>query len=89
MTASTTASSPAIHAIMPNIAVPEGAKLIDFLKHTFGAEETGRHSHGPGPGFVATVKIGDSDLLIFGGESARGHELTTSLHVYVKDCDAT
>jgi PhnB protein len=89
MTASTTASSAVIHAIMPSIAVPEGAKLIDFLKHTFGAEEIGRHSHGPGHGFVATVKIGDSDLLIMGGESIRGHERTTFLHVYVKDCDAT
>jgi PhnB protein len=89
MTASTTASSPVIHAIMSHINVPEGAKFIDFLKHTFGAVETGRHAHGPGHGFVATVKIGDSDLLIFGGESMRGQELTTALHVYVKDCDAT
>ena len=89
MTASTTASSAVIHAIMPHINVPEGDKFIDFLKHVFGAEETGRHSHGPGHGFVATVKIGDSDLLIFGGEAMRGQELTTALHVYVNDCDAT
>jgi PhnB protein len=89
MTASTTASSAVIHAIMPHINVPEGDKLIDFLKHTFGVQETGRHSHGPGHGFVATVRIGDSDLLVFGGESMRGKELTTALHVYVKDCDAT
>jgi len=89
MKATNTASSSVIQAITPHINVPEGVKFIDFLKHTFGAEETGRHSHGPGDGFVATVKIGDSDLLIFGGKAMRGQELTTGLHVYVKDCDAT
>src|SRR5712692_551565 len=25
--------------ITPYISVPEGAKLVDFIKHTFGAEE--------------------------------------------------
>jgi PhnB protein len=78
----------AIHNIAPFICVPEGAKLVEFIKHTFGAEETGRHSHGP-DGFVAGVRIGDSDLLIMGGESLRGQESSAALHVYVKDCDAT
>ena len=79
---------PAIDTVTPFICVPEGAKLIDFMKHTFGAEETTRHPHGP-DGFVAGVKIGDSDLLVMGGESLRGGELRAALHVYVKDCDAT
>ena len=77
-----------IDTVTPFICVAEGAKLIDFMKHTFGAEETTRHSHGP-DGFVAGVKIGDSDLLVMGGESLRGGELHAALHVYVKDCDAT
>jgi len=77
-----------IHTITPFICVPEGAKLIEFMKHTFGAEETTRHPHGP-DGFVAGVRIGDSDLLIMGGESLRGAECPAALHVYVKDCDAT
>ena len=85
---SSTPEFAAIHTITPFICVPEGAKLIDFMKHTFGAEETTRHPHGP-DGFVAGVKIGDSDLLIMGGESVRGGELHAALHVYVKDCDAT
>src|SRR5215813_12747806 len=79
---------PAIDTVTPFICVPEGAKLIDFMKHTFGAEETTRHPHGP-DGFVAGLKIGDSDLLVMGGESLRGGELRAALHVYVKDCDAT
>ena len=78
----------AIHSVAPFICVPEGDKLIEFMKHTFGAEETNRQPHGPG-GFVAGVRIGDSDLLIMGGESLRGQECPAALHVYVKDCDAT
>ena len=85
---STAAEFPAIHTITPFISVPEGAKLIEFMKHTFGAEETTRHPHGP-DGFIAGLRIGDSDLLIMGGESLRGQECPAALHVYVKDCDAT
>src|SRR5580700_2081166 len=47
MPASTTAASAAIHAVTPFINLPEGAKLIDFMKHTFDAEEISRHPHGP------------------------------------------
>lgn len=88
MSASTTAQPAVIHAVTPFITVPEGEKLLEFLKHTFGAEETARHPHGPGSGFVAAMKIGDSDLLIMGDESLRGQEQPAALHVYVKDCDA-
>jgi uncharacterized glyoxalase superfamily protein PhnB len=79
----------AIHTITPFICVPDGARLIEFMKHTFGAGETSRHPHHGPDGFVASVRIGDSDLLIMGGESMRGQESRAALHVYVKDCDAT
>jgi PhnB protein len=85
---STAGEFAAIHTVTPFITVPEGDKLIEFMKHTFGAEETNRHPHHPG-GFVASVRIGDSDLLIMGGESFRGQESRAALHVYVNDCDAT
>ena len=88
MSASTAPESAVIHAITPFISVPEGAKLIEFMQRTFGAEEVSRHPHGPGQGFVAAVKIGDSSLLIMGDESLRGREMPAALHVYVKDCDA-
>jgi len=87
MTASATAAPAAIHSITPFITHPEGDKVIDFMKQTFDAEETARHPHGP-DGFVAALKIADSDLLIMGGESVRGQERPAELHVYVKDCDA-
>jgi uncharacterized glyoxalase superfamily protein PhnB len=73
--------------ISPFIVVPNASELIDFLKRTFGAQETSRHPHG-GDGFVAAVKIGDSDLLIMGGESVRGQERIGAFHVFVPDCDA-
>lgn len=82
------AGIPAIETIMPFICVAEGAELIEFMKYTFGAEETNRHPHGP-DGFVAAVRIGDSDLLVMGGASLRGQESPAALHVYVKDCDDT
>jgi uncharacterized glyoxalase superfamily protein PhnB len=72
--------------VTPYIAVPEGAKLIEFAKHTFGAEELLRH---PSPaGFHAEIRIGDSMLMIGSGESKRGHERIGAFHVYVPDCDA-
>jgi PhnB protein len=72
--------------ITPYIAVPEGAKLIEFVKHAFGAEELLRS---PSPaGFHAEVRIGDSILMIGSGESIRGRERIGAFHVYVPDCDA-
>jgi uncharacterized glyoxalase superfamily protein PhnB len=72
--------------VTPYITVLEGAKLIEFLKHTFGAEELLRS---PTPaGFHAEVRIGDSILMIGSGESVRGHERIGAFHVYVPDCDA-
>lgn len=71
--------------VTPYITVPEGARLIEFLKRTFGAEELLR-SHSP-LGFHAEIRIGDSMLMIGSGESVRGHERIGAFHVYVPDCD--
>jgi uncharacterized glyoxalase superfamily protein PhnB len=72
--------------VTPYITVPEGAKLIDFVKHTFGAEELLRSASAIG--FHAEVRIGDSMLMIGSGESTRGREHLGAFHVYVPDCDA-
>ena len=90
-TMTTSAATPireGLRAVTPFITVPNAPELIEFLKRTFDAEETSRHPHGP-DGFVASLKVGDSDLLIMGGESVRGHERIGAFHVYVPDCDAT
>src|SRR5579864_3864737 len=75
------------HSITPFIAVPNAPELIDFLKRTFGAQETSRHPHGEG--FIASVKVDDTDLLIMGNQGLRGQERIGAFHVYVPDCDAT
>lgn len=72
--------------VTPYIAVAEGAKLIEFLKRTFGAEELLRSPSSGGS--HAQVRIGDSMLMIGSGESVRGDERTGAFHVYVPDCDA-
>ncbi len=86
-TSAATPSREGLRTVTPFIAVPDAPALIEFLKRTFHAEETSRHPHGP-DGFVASLKIGDSDLLIMGGESVRGHERICAFHVFVPDCDA-
>ena len=88
MTTATGIESTAIRAVTPFICVPEGDKFIEFAQRAFGAEVTARHPHHGHDGFVAGVKIGDSDLLVMGGESLRGQEFPATLHVFVRDCDA-
>ena len=75
------------HTITPFIAVPNAPELIDFLKRTFDAQETSRHPHGEG--FMASVKVDDTDLLIMGNPGLAGQERIGAFHVYVRDCDAT
>jgi PhnB protein len=75
------------HTVTPFIVVPNAPELIDFLKRTFGAEETSRHPHGEG--FIASVKVDDTDLLIMGNQDLPGQERIGAFHVYVPDCDAT
>jgi len=72
--------------VTPYITVVDGDKLIEFLKHTFGADVSLRASSPAG--FHAEVHIGDSMLMIGSGESVRGHERIGAFHVYVPDCDA-
>ena len=76
------------HTITPFITVPNAPELIEFLKQTFDAEETSRRQP-HGEGFVASLKIDDSGLLIMGDEGLGGRERTGAFHVYVPDCDAT
>jgi len=75
-----------LRTVTPFIAVPNAPSLIEFLQRTFDAEERARNPHGDG--FVASLRIGDSDVLVMGGESVRGHERIGAFHVFVPDCDA-
>jgi PhnB protein len=89
MSTSATAIKPVregFRTITPYLTNTEGAKLVDFLKDTFGAQELLRTS--TGGGFHAEVRIGDSMLMVGSGEQVRGHEKIGAFHIYVPDCDA-
>jgi PhnB protein len=72
--------------ITPYLIVEEGPKLIDFLKHTFGAQDVGRFD--ASSGFHAEMRIGDSMLMLWSGPGLKGKEKVGAFHVYVDDCDA-
>jgi uncharacterized glyoxalase superfamily protein PhnB len=78
---------PGFRTVTPYIVVPGGEQLIEFMKHTFGAEETGRANAGSGA-FHAEVRIGDSMLMI--GQAPPELKRPPSLgafQVYVQNAD--
>jgi PhnB protein len=75
------------HTVTPFISVKGAARLIDFLKKAFGAEEIMRM---PGPEGVvmhAEVNIGDSRLMLSEAMQGLGTQ-ASSFYLYVKDSDA-
>lgn len=75
------------HTITPYIAVKEAPQLIEFVKEAFGAagQIYGVGSQG---GIHSEYKIGDSMIMIGGGEDWRGTPMPTALQVFVDDVDA-
>lgn len=75
------------HTVTPYVTVREVKELIEFIQQAFGATGSilGTGSAG---GLHAEFKIGDSMVMIGGGEQWRGTPMPASLHLYVKDADA-
>lgn len=76
--------------LTPYPVVQDAAGFIEFVKHTFGAEEVFR-SIGSAGGIHAEVRIGDSMMMLGGGGPGlawRGESKPLAFHVYVPDCDA-
>jgi PhnB protein len=74
-------------SVTPSLVVKGAAKMIDFLKQAFAAEEAFRMPMPNGDIMHAEVKIGDSVVML---NDAMGQAPTTSsLFLYVKDVDAT
>ncbi|HEV2688696.1 MAG TPA: VOC family protein [Bryobacteraceae bacterium] len=84
-----------MHTITPHLTVDGAADYIDFLKRALGAVEISRS---PGPGgklMHASVRIGDSQLMLndlfpeFGAKPINPGPWPFVLHLYVPDADAT
>src|SRR5215475_508668 len=74
--------------ITPFIIHENAPALVAFLKSTFGAQELKRDTTDRAYGFYSEVRIGDSVVMIGGGQAADRGNLPGALHVYVEDCDA-
>lgn len=77
---------PGFHAVTPYLINSGAARLIDFLKEAFGAEETMRIPVGDGI-MHAQVRVGDSVIEIADGNE-KFPPMPTSFHIYVTDADA-
>ena len=76
--------------VTPYLCAQDAAALIEFMKQTFGAEETYR-AVGSGGGMHAEMRVGDSMLMVGGGGpglSWRGESRPMAFHVYVENTDA-
>jgi uncharacterized glyoxalase superfamily protein PhnB len=76
------------HTVTPFVIVKGAARLIDFMREAFGAQETGRVVGEDGAIGHAEVRVGDSVVMMF--DSKQGWPVTPAfLRLYVEDCDAT
>ena len=77
------------HSVTPYLIVEGAAKLIDFAKAAFGAEERTRMA-GPGGAIMhAEIGIGDSVVMLSDAMPPDYPPTSTMLHLYVTDVDAT
>ncbi len=74
--------------VIPYLVVEDAAKLLDFLKATFGAEEIDRTTEPSGRVRHAEARIGDS-VVMMGSASDQVPKIGASIYVYVDDTDAT
>ena len=83
-----------MHAITPHLTVDGAADYIEFLKRAFGAEELHRSAMPGGKIMHATLRIGDSLLMLndhfpeFGAKPISPAPWPFVLHIQVADADA-
>jgi len=85
---------PGFHSVTPHLIVKGAAKYIDFLVNAFGATEVFRAPGPSGKLMHATVRIGDSLLMLADHFPEMGHAQFSEglwpmvLNLYVPDADA-
>jgi PhnB protein len=71
----------------PHLVVRSAAKLMDFLREAFGAEETSRDLTPEGTIAHLAARIGDS-VITAGDATSEYQPMPTALHLYVPDAEA-
>jgi PhnB protein len=82
-----TATEAKTPTLMPYLVAQGAARLVDFMKQTFGAEEMERFTKADGTIMHTAVRIGDS-IVELGDGNEQFPARPTALHVYVPDADA-
>ena len=75
------------HSITPYLTIPGVAKLLDFLKQAFEAQELHRMPRPDGTIMHAEVRSGDSRVMM-GEPMGDCQPMFGSLYLYVQDVDA-
>jgi len=84
-----------MHTVTPHLVCAGAAEAIDFYKKAFGATELSRMADADGKIMHASIKIGDSPLMlndenpewgVFGPKHLKGSPVT--IHLYVENVDA-
>ena len=77
-----------LRAVTPFLHPVGAAKLIDFMKEAFAAEEVSRHQSPDGMIQHATVRIGNS-MIEMGEAHGEAQPMPPALYMYVEDLDAS
>lgn len=76
-----------LHAVTPSLTTEGAARLIDFLKQAFGAEEAMVHRSPEDVIVHAKIKIGDSIVEVSEAHGA-WKPMPSAFHLYVPDVDS-
>lgn len=71
---------------VPYLIVPNVGKLIDFIKDSFNGEEIERFANPDGRIMHASVRIGDS-MIMMGDPGSQYDPMPGSVYLYVNDTD--
>src|SRR5262245_19624083 len=74
------------HAVTPYLFAQGAARLIEFISAAFDGELTSRQTRPDGTIMHATMRIGDSMLMLADSIPEFG-AMPTSIYLYVADCD--
>ena len=76
------------HAVTPHLVMRNAAQALDFYRDALGAEELFRLPGADGKLLHASIRIGDSIVMMNDDEREPSNDSRVILHVYTNDADA-